>query len=156
MGVPMNYNALRAELKKDVYTGLSDQEAADLLNARSIPVIREIPTQEITAWAAQNGVMESLLIARATNDPGTLLNAKVEKLLIVLERLPAWRVMSDDGAPTRTAQSDVAVLQSAGILTAEQTAELLAMALTTTSWSEQNGIGGLTAGDVQTARAKED
>ncbi len=148
----MNYDALLLELKNDVYTELDDQQAADLLNA-PLPAVREIPTQEITAWAAQNGVMESLLIARATNDPGTLLNAKVEKLLIVLERLPGWRVLQDNGAPTDTAQSDIAALLSAGILTQQHVSELMAMAAASTTRAAQLGYGVLTAGDVQTARS---
>ncbi len=150
----MNYNVLADELTKDDYKDLDDQAAADLLNAQTLPVVRDIPVVDITAWAAQNGVMESLLIAQATSEPGTMLHAKVSKLLIVLERLPGWRILADDGQATATAQSDIGALMAAGILNETHIAELMAMATTTTSRAAQLGYGSLTAGDVQTARTE--
>lgn len=148
----MNYQALANELARDDYKALSDQEAADLLNAATIPVVRNVPTMEIATWAAENGVMAGLYMIDLSSDAPIALRSVVRTLLTVLERLDSWRILGDDGQPTAAAQAMMSALMQAGVMTEEQAAELTTMAITTVSRAQQLGIGEVLPGHIQMVR----
>lgn len=137
----MNYQTLTEELTRDEYKALSHQEAADALNAPTISIVRNVPTAEIATWAAENGVMSGLYMIDLSPDAPVELRAVVRTLLTVLERLDAWRILSDDGTPTPAAQTMMGALMQAGVMTENQAAELMAMAVEMSSWATQNWAG---------------
>jgi hypothetical protein len=149
----MDYNILREELARDEYKSLSDQEAADALNAATVPAVRNVPTREIATWAAANGVMTALYMVNLTPDAPIELKAIVQTLLAVLERLDDWHIVAGVGQPTPAASAMMAALMQAGILDEKQADELIGMATTYTSRGEQLGLGLVLAGHVQMIRA---
>lgn len=148
----MNYQTLTEELTRDEYKALSHQEAADAINAETIPIVRNIPTVEIATWAAENGVMAGLWAAeRNPETPATLYGA-IKTLLTVLERLDEWRILNESGQPTAAATQMMGGLIQAGIMTQEQADELAGMALTKISRGQQLRIGFVLPGHIQMVR----
>lgn len=148
----MNYQMLAEELAKDEYKALSDQEAADALNAKVIPVVRNIPTVEVATWAAENGLMAALWAAERSPDTPAALYGAIKTLLTVLERLDEWRILDENSNPTQAATQMMGGLMQAGIMTQEQADELLAMATTTISRAQQLGMGVILPGYIQMIR----
>lgn len=149
----MNHQLLAEEVKLPEYEKLDDQAVADALNAPTITAVRNVPTVEIATWAAENGVMAGLFALERSPETPTPLYGVIKTLLTILERLDEWRILSDDGKPTGAASAMMAGLKQAGVMSDAQVLELLTMAATMTSRAEQLGIGTVTAGDVQSARA---
>lgn len=150
----MNYEALKSELATPAYEKMTDQEAADALNAKTVATVRNIPTREIATWAAENGLMATLYAAeRDSNTPAALYGA-IKTLLTILTPglLDEWRVLDSSGAPTGAAQAMIGGLQQAGLMTDERATELLAMAQTALRWVDVVGIGTVQPGHVQMIR----
>lgn len=151
----MNYQLLAEELAREQYKGLDDQEAADVLNAETMPVVRNIPIRELATWASQNGIMPGLFAAeRAPATPAPLYGA-IKTLLTILTPglIDEWQIFSPSGEPTPAASGIMAGLMEAGLMSGEQAEELAQMGTALTSRAAQLGLGTVTAGDVQSARA---
>lgn len=148
----MNYELLKGELAKDEYKGLSDQEAADAINAKTVATVRNIPTVEIATWAAENGVMAALWAAERSPETPAALYGVIKTLLTVLDRLNDWRVVDDGGNPTAAAMAMMGGLQQAGLMTPEQAEELVGMAFTDVRWVDKSDLGDVAYWDVARAR----
>lgn len=151
----MNYQRLAEELAKEQYKDFDDQAVADSLNAATISIVRNVPTVEVAAWAAENGVMAGLFgLERSSETPAPLYGA-IRTLLTILDRLDEWRILDDGGKLTGAASVMMSGLLQVGVISEAQVEELIAMAVTETSRAEQLQLGTVTAGDVQRARAWE-
>lgn len=138
----MDYAVLRAELADARYAGLNDQQAADVLNARVIQARKFVPVVDITTYLRSQGAWLGIKAAAPTNAAA------------------AAAVDYNDDPRTETLNLDLpivvqmlAALAQAGILTETHVADLNAMADYTMSRAQQLGLGTVSAGDIQTARA---
>jgi hypothetical protein len=151
----MDYNKLQAELSQEKYKDLSDQEAADALNAATITTVRNIPIRDLAEWSSQNGIMPALFAAE--RDPATpaALYGAIKTLLTILTPglLDSWEVLGASGEPTSGANGLMTGLIQAGLMTTEQAGELAAMAMTKTSWAALYN-DGQPVGDGHVASAR--
>lgn len=149
----MNLDLLREELAKEAYKELADDAAADAINAKTIETVRNISTTELAAWAAENGLMANLWAAERSPETPAALYGVIKTLLAVLDRLDEWLVVDVSGNLTPAAAQMTAALMQAGLMTAEQAAELQEMATTERRWVEWTGLGDVAYWDVARARA---
>jgi len=148
----MDHAALSAELAKPAYDGLSDQDAAALANAGTVPGYRDVPVPEIAAYMRLNLLVSALEDWAASAEAGLAKNAARELLGMV--RDPAAIPVRMTRAEVRTATSGmIAALIAAGSpITEPHGAAILALAEAT--MTPQQAFGrGVTASDVATARA---
>lgn len=151
----MNYQALAAEVAKLEYAELSDQEVADALNAATVVSVRNLPVAEVAAWATESGVMTGLYLVQLSQDAPIELRAIAQTLLNVLETLDEWRIADPSGQPTAAAERIIGALVQAGVMTLEQSQDLVSLAVGAVSWGEVAGIGVILPEMVQSARSGE-
>lgn len=143
----MNIEALRAELANEQYAGLDDQQAADLLNARTIATHQSRFCSARTMLAELGPtVTEAILTA--------LEAAKVA--VPVLKRVLPW--LSDpqteglDFGPTAATLAMIDQLAGGGVLTSDQATALKGLSAVTITRAEQLGLPTVYAGHVADAR----
>lgn len=60
----MDLKPLTDELRKPEYAGKSDQEAADMVNAKTVQVRREVPTWQLKRHAIESGYWATIKLTR--------------------------------------------------------------------------------------------
>lgn len=145
----MNYEILAEELAGETYNGLTDAEAADLLNQPLISSRRRVPISALHETAYGNGVLAQLNVAMANPEtPGEL--RIVCKLVIDLVNARFNDVDLDSPAATQM----FGTLVQYGIISEAQADSLDDLANVSTSRAQFLGLGGKPdVGDVRMARA---
>lgn len=141
--------ALIDELKKPIYQGLSDQAAADLLNALTVVKRRLVPTAEAKQYAIEQGFYPRIVIdSQSSLDP-----IKQELCLGVWLWVddPTGKIANID-MDLPVAKKMIAGLIAKGYITNQQANELDALANVTMKWTDSVGIGGVCDGAVHAAR----
>ena len=144
----MNYDPLVQELSKPEYASMSDQQAADAINAKLVMVREPIAVADVKAYSIQQGFFAD--IDEACNDS----DASKRKLC---KNVRAW---IDDAAGklhTIDIDSSAAIIMLEGLvafalMTRTQANELKAMANKSRLWTELNGWSLVESGHVQSAR----
>jgi len=142
----MNMQALVDELSKPEYVGLSDQIAADTINAKTIEVRQLVPNWQIKQHAILNSYWP-LVKAGQVNQNNVLAGLCVS----VIDWLDDPKISNTD-MDVAGVQSMVSGLVTFGLLTQELADELDAMADATVSWTSQNDLPEIGIGLVQNAR----
>jgi hypothetical protein len=150
----MDFNILAAEIERGEYTGLTDAECADLLNARTVEAVRRVPIPELTSLAYSMGLVVRLRVAIRTPDAPVELVAVCESLLDLLKApFPEIDVYAPDGTPDLATAAMLGALAQAAMLSESEQAAIMALGKHTISRAEQLGIGMVAVGDVQRVRA---
>lgn len=150
----IDYAAVKDELSQPAYAGLSNAAAADALNARIIPAIRDVPTIEAANILRVSGRWGVLALAARQVVPLTDPMAPLVTLAItVTDTLRDTTALGVTNPAHWSAMQDmVAGMVAAGLISQQVADDLLALRNTMTSRREQLGLPELSAADIQTAR----
>lgn len=144
----MDYTALCDELSKPDYQGKSDQEAADMLNAKTEVVRRPVDCGALKAYAIKEGFYADI-------EDGCSADSYEERNLC--RNIKAW--IDDIGGRLQTVNMDDSVtadmmtgLVALQIVTAAEAQAMNDMANVTVKWTELNDYPEMGIGLVQSAR----
>jgi hypothetical protein len=146
----MNLLALATELAKPEYALMSDQEAADAINAKTVTVRRLVDTWRIKQYAIEQGVWAKLKLAK----DNALASDELKGLCIsILD----W--IDDSAGKIQTVDMDLPSVQymlaglvQAPLATQDQVNAIIAMADTPIRWVDSVGIGTVGDGHVRSMR----
>ncbi len=146
----MNLEALATELAKPEYASMTDQEAADAINAKTVTVRRLVETWQVMQYAIEQGIWPKIVLIRE--------DASQEDL--VLRGLCISAVSWIDNPRIQTIDVDLLKVQEMlgglvayTIATQEQVNAILAMGSVAVPWTTHNGIGEVGIGFVRAARS---
>jgi hypothetical protein len=143
-------DALATELRKPEYAGLSDQAAADLINAKMVSKRELVPTWLVKQHGIENGYYAAIKIASCdTTIPVQVRGLCISVLAWIDDQ--AGKIQSIDMDLSST-KAMVAGLIACGILTQAQATSLDQLADHDVRWVDQNGIGNVGIGLVINAR----
>jgi hypothetical protein len=145
----MNYQALIDELKKPEYLSLSDQAAADAINAKTLMVRRPISVADIKAYAIQQGFYAD--IDEACSDPDPF-KRKLCKNVRAWVDDAAGKLLTID-ADSSTASSMLTGLVNYKLITTLQANAIDGMAWKSIKWTDSIGLPNIEPGHVQSARS---
>jgi hypothetical protein len=134
------------ELKKPEYQGKTDQQAADLMNAKTVTVRKPVELWMVEEHASRKGYRAKLEKAASHDD-----HPCQEIALNILAYINSARLNTVDMDLPDTQQMVGAMVQCQ-FATQAMADELLALANQTVRWVDHNGIGEVGRGVVQNAR----
>ena len=137
---------LIAELRKPEYTGLSDQDAADRVNAKTSTIRQPVSAEVVQAAAIASGLWAIVKIASQNT---ALPNPPRGAAMSFVDWIEARGPINMD-SPTVAAVGSV--LLSYNLATQEQLDGLKALGDAVIPWTEQTGIGEVGIGFVINAR----
>ena len=143
----MNLEALKIELAKPEYTGLSDQAAADAINAKTVTVSQLVPNWKIKQHAILNGYWPLVKAGQLATDP-----QKSGLCLSVIDWVDDSRIQNTD-MELPGVQAMIGGLVGFGLISQAQANELFGMASVSIPWTQANGIGEVGIGFIQAARS---
>ena len=137
------------ELKKPIYRSLSDQAAADLLNALTVKKRQLVKIADLKAFAMKEGFYPDIVL-----DAQSAIDINQRKLCLSL-----WLWIDDPGGRIEHADLDLpkakellSGLVAYGYIDLDQRAQIEAMAEKTVRWVDEIGIGEVGIGYVRNAR----
>lgn len=142
----MNEQALIDELKQPQYAGLTDQQAADAVNAKTVTIRQPVAAERVQASAIASGLWAIVKIAAQNT---ALPNPPRGAAMSFVDWIEAGRPIDMDGG---TVQGVGAVLLSYNLATQPQLDALQALADTAARWVDVEGIGEVGIGFVINAR----
>jgi hypothetical protein len=141
-------DALATEIARPGYAGLTAQQVADAVNAKTVTVRRPVPTWLVRQAAIEGGFWAGIVEAR---------DSSVDAVRRLAVNVLAW--IDDQSGTVQTVDMDRpsvvamrAALVSAGICTQAQADALNALADTTIPWTESVGLPEVGIGLVNNAR----
>lgn len=149
----MDYQILAAELREAAYAGMSDERAADALNAVNVLAYRPVSVAALASAAYGMGLTVRLRAAiRDTQAPVELV-AVCESLLDLLKApFPTVDFFEADGSPDAATGAMLAMLSAAGLLSEAEVEQLQALAIVRASRASQLSLPSVTADDIAIAR----
>ena len=142
----MNEQALIDELKQPQYAGLTDQQAADAVNAKTVTIRQPVAAERVQAAAIASGLWAIVKIAAQNT---ALPNPPRGAAMSFVDWIEAGRPIDMDGG---TVQGVGQVLLSYNLATQPQLDALQALADTAARWVDVEGIGEVGIGYVINAR----
>ena len=142
----MNEQALIDELRKPEYAGLTDQQAADAVNAKTVTIRQPVAAERVQAAAIASGLWAIVKIAAQNT---ALPNPPRGAAMSFVDWIEAGRPIDMDGG---TVQGVGQVLLSYNLATQPQLDALQALADTAARWVDVEGIGEVGIGYVINAR----
>jgi hypothetical protein len=142
----MNEQALIEELKQPQYATMSDQEAADAVNAKAVTIRQPVAAERVQASAIATGLWAIVKIAAQNT---ALPNPPRGAAMSFVDWIEAGRPIDMDGG---TVQGVGQVLLSYNLATQPQLDALQALADTAARWVDTVGIGEVGIGYVINAR----
>jgi len=142
----MNEQALIEELRKPEYATMSDQEAADAVNAKTVTIRQPVAAERVQASAISTGLWAIVKIAAQNT---ALPNPPRGAAMSFVDWIEAGRPIDMDGG---TVQGVGQVLLSYNLATQPQLDALQALADTAARWVDVQGIGEVGIGFVINAR----
>jgi hypothetical protein len=142
----MNEQALIDELRKPEYVGLTDQQAADEVNAKTVTIRQPVAAERVQAAAISTGLWAIVKIAAQNT---ALPNPPRGAAMSFVDWIEAGRPIDMDGG---TVQGVGQVLLSYNLATQPQLDALQALADTAARWVDTVDIGEVGIGYVINAR----
>lgn len=142
----MNEQALIDELRKPEYATMSDQEAADAVNAKTVTIRQPVAADRVQASAIASGLWAIVKIAAQNT---ALPNPPRGAAMSFVDWIEAGRPIDMDGG---TVQGVGQVLLSYNLATQPQLDALQALADTAARWVDTVDIGEVGIGYVINAR----
>lgn len=146
----MNLEALKTELAKPEYTGLSDQAAADAINAKTVTVRELVPTWKIKQYAMEQGIWGTLRIAAKDAEQLPVRGLAITVLDWIDDVSGKIQSVDMDLPSTQTMLGGLVQYQLA---TQQQAEAIAALANVTKNWAAHNGIGEVGIGFIRAARS---
>lgn len=144
----MDYHVLAAELQQPQYAEMTDQQAADALNAPGLSTRRRVPIAELQALAMESGVYTALRIAVGNAQAPAELRAVAQTVLDL-----ANARFADVDMDNASAVQMFGVLQQAGVITVQQARAIDALATVPgVSRAAALGLGVVAEADIGAAR----
>ena len=143
----MNLEALKTELAKPEYSGLSDQEAADAINAKVVTISQLVPNWKIKQHAILNGYWPLVKAGQLSTDP-----QKAGLCLSVIDWVDDSRIQNTD-MELPGVQTMIGGLVGFGLISQTLANELFAIASVSVPWTQANGIGEVGIGFIRAARS---
>jgi hypothetical protein len=142
--------ALIAELSKPEYSDLTNLEAAQVINAKTVSVRKQVSTRDLKEWLIEQGLWAKLRIAASTESTlGTLRGVCLSIVDWVDDS--AGKVQSVDLDRQSVGQM-IDALTAAGMVTQSQAAAFMSLGNATVKWTEYNGLPEVGIGLVINAR----
>jgi hypothetical protein len=141
----MNEQALIDELKQPQYAGLTDQQAADEVNAKTVTIRQPVDSGLLMDACMAAGIWAKL---EAANQPGSS-DPPASLARTMMERLKQPRPLDFDNPAV---QQNVADCIQHGLITQEQQQQLNGLANKTLQWVDVEDIGEVGIGYVINAR----
>jgi hypothetical protein len=148
----MDLTPLIEELSKPEYAGLSDEAAADAVNAKTVAVRELVPCWLVKQLAIESGYWAAIKIASQSSDV---------PLAVRGVALSAVDWIDDSSGKIQNVDMDsTAVLAmlgglvAAGLLTQSQSDDLQALADQTKQWVDVVGLGTVGIGYIKNARGE--
>jgi hypothetical protein len=142
--------ALIAELSKPEYSDLTNLEAAQAINAKTVSVRKQVSTRDLKEWLIEQGLWAKLRIAANTESTlGTLRGVCLSIVDWVDDS--AGKVQSVDLDRQSVGQM-IDALTTAGMVTQSQAAAFMSLGNATVSWTSYNGLPEVGIGLVINAR----
>jgi hypothetical protein len=138
--------ALIDELSKPEYASMSDQAAADAINAKTVLIRKPVDLWMVVEHSSRNGYRAKLELARTNGN-----HPCQETAINILEYINSPRLQTVDMDLPST-RGMVGALVQCNFATQTMADELLALADQTIRWVDHVGIGTLGRGVVQNAR----
>jgi hypothetical protein len=143
-------DALATELRKPEYASLSDQAAADVINAKMVSKRELVPTWLVKQHAIENGYYAAIKIASCdTTIPVQVRGLCISVLAWIDDQ--AGKIQSLDMDLSST-QAMVAGLIASGILTQAQATSLDQLADHDVRWVDHLGLGTIGDGTIKSLR----
>lgn len=139
--------ALLDELRKAEYASLSDQAAADAINAKTVTVRKPVDLWMVVEHSSRNGYRAKLELARTNGN-----HPCQETAINILEYINSPRLQTVDMDLPST-QGMVQALVQCQFATQAMADELLALADQTVRWVDHNGIGTVGDGTIKSLRS---
>ncbi len=146
----MNLEPLATELAKPEYAAMTDQEAADAINAKTITVRRLVETWRVKQYAIEQGVWAKLKLAKDSDLAPDELKGLCISILDWIDDSAGKIQTVDMDLPS--VQYMLAGLVQATLATQEQVNAILAMASVTVSWATHNNLPEIGRGLVANIR----
>ena len=143
----MNLEALKTELAKPEYAGLSDQAAAVAINAKVVTISQLVPNWKIKQHAILNGYWPLVKAGQLSTDP-----QKAGLCLSVIDWVDDSRIQNTD-MELPGVQAMLGGLVGFGLISQTLANELFAMASVPVPWTQANGIGEVGIGFIRAARS---
>ena len=134
------------ELRKAEYTSLSDQAAADRINAKTLTVRVLVDLWQIEEYARRNGIRQSL--KRAEGNAQHPCQGIAIDILAYLTS-PRTEKLDVDLPETKTM---FGAMVSCGFATEDNVGEMMALADRTVRWVDHYGHGNQSADSIRVAR----
>lgn len=144
----MNYDTLKEELAKEEYKNLSNDEAADALNAATVAARRPAATRDIFIAAMRMGLILTLRTVMLDAEHPAALRALAQTALDLTDQTVLDVVDMDDPA----SKALMGALTQYGLMTEEQAAAFDALGTTMISRAEELGLGVVLPGHIQMVR----
>ena len=139
--------ALIDELRKPEYQALSDQAAADRINAKTVTVRKPVELWMVVAHSSRNGYRAKLELARTNG------NQRCQETAInILEYINSPRLQTVD-MDLQSTREMIGALVECKFATQEMADELIALADQTVRWVDQNGLGTIGDGTIRSCRS---
>ena len=142
----MNEQALIDELKKPEYQGLSDQQAADAINAKTVVVRSPVPADKVQETASVNGLWGALKMAALDS---TLTNPPRGAAIAFIDWVESGRPLNPDNPAV---QQMAGTLIQHSLATVSQINQINDVANTVVRWVDAEGIGECGIGFIINAR----
>ncbi len=142
----MDISALKTELSDPVYASMSDQEAADAINAKTVSVVVRVENSEIKRRAIMAGIWPGIIAAQRDTNP-----QKAGLCIGVIEWLNDQRMPRTD-MDLPEVQSMLAGLVAFGLMTQEQATGIDSLKNQTIPWTQHNNLPELGIGLIREAR----
>ncbi len=154
----MNLQALKTEISKAEYDGMTDQQIADAVNAKTVTSRRLVPNWEFKKHAIENGYWPTIVMFSESGatipgtEPAQAVPVTLRGLCIsVLAWLTDPKIDNTDmDLPATLAM--IGGLQQAGIITETHATQLSALANVTTPFVQSLGVSKIGPHHVAEAR----
>jgi hypothetical protein len=138
--------ALIDELSKPEYASLSDQAAADAINAKTVTVRKPVDLWMVVEHSSRNGYRAKLELARTNGN-----HPCQETAINILEYINSPRLQTVDMDLPST-RGMVQALVQCQFATQAMADELLALANQTVRWVDNQGLGTVGDGTIKSLR----
>jgi len=139
--------ALIDELSKPEYASLSDQAAADAINAKTVTVRKPVDLWMVVEHSSRNGYRAKLELARTNGN-----HPCQETAINILEYINSPRLQTVDMDLPST-RGMVQALVQCQFATQAMADELLALANQTVRWVDNQGLGTVGDGTIKSLRS---
>jgi hypothetical protein len=142
----MNESALIEELRKPEYAGLTDQQAADAVNAKTVQQSAPVPAQQIRLTLASRGKLAAI---KRIGDNTAAPEPPYDACATLMALLDAGDTIDLQNAAVSAASE---ILIQHNLLTQADADAIAALAVKTVPWVDVEGIGEVGIGYVYNAR----